>query len=172
MGQTLSKNDILAVAASGTAATKLHAYLQALREDIITAVKSTTLYHKAVTRGISFADATDLSTAIALVNGLRAAAVEHLASTGFNGAHLVASAAAIAAPAATDQATAITLANELKADFNTHLSESGVHINDDTTNTVGAADATDLGTLVTLVNEIKADYAAHSVSSLASIPVV
>lgn len=171
MGKTLSKNDILAVAASGLAATKLYQFLQALREDVITAVTNSSLYHKAESRGVPFDDATDLASAIALVNGLRAAIVDHLASTGIEGVHLVASAAAIAAPVATDQATAITLANELKADYNTHRTESGVHFNNDSTNVVAAADATDLASLQTLVNEIKADYAAHSVSALASIPV-
>ncbi len=171
MGKNLSKLDILAISASGVGADKMYAFLQGLREDAINLVLDATLYHKAVTGIVSPADATDLPTALVLVNDLRVKIVGHLPSTGIAGAHLVASGETIAAPAATDLTTAQTLANELKADYNTHLAESGVHINNDVTNAVAAANATNLATLLTLVNEIKADYNVHGASSMASVPV-
>jgi hypothetical protein len=171
MGQNLSKSDLIALTASGGAAKLLHDFLQDLREDVATAITQTaTIYHKG-TLGkdtIRSANASSLPTSLTLVNELRVAIVAHLASTGHQGIHMAASAAAIAAPVATDLATGMTLANELKADFNTHLTESSVHLKNDATNTVVADDATDQAKLNTLVNEIKVDMNAHRLGSMSA----
>jgi hypothetical protein len=173
MGKTLRKLDILAIAASGSAAEELYEFLQALKEDTASALIGNTegIYHKGVDDKVVTANAADLATSIELANQLKVQINLHLASTGLSGLHLAASAESIDAADATDQATAITLANEIKADYNTHLSESGVHIADDSTNVVAAVDATDLATLQTLLNEIKTDYNAHILGSMAS-PIV
>lgn len=173
MGKTLRKLDVLAIAASGTAAEELHSFLQSLKEDTATALigNAESIYHKGVDDKVVAADAADLATSIALVNQLKAQINLHLASTGLTGLHLAASAEVIVAADATDLATAQTLANEIKEDYNDHLAEAGVHIVNDVINDVTALDASDLGTLLTLVNEIKTDYNAHILGSMAS-PIV
>lgn len=62
---------------------------------------------------------------------------------------------------ATTLAKCLTLANAEKADYNSHMAESGVHVNDDATNTVTAADADDLAKLKTLLADIKTQVNAH-----------
>jgi len=168
MGRIMSKLDVIAVTASGAAAKKLLQLLQNMRSDVVAIADGVVFFHQGIDDGAEEgrANATDLPTALVLVNSLRSKVVAHLASAGINGAHKAASAAAIAAPVATDLATALTLANELKADYNTHRTESGVHLNNDTTNAVAATDATDLASLLTLVNEIKADSNAHVATSV------
>lgn len=104
------------------------------------------------------ANATNLPTALTLVNELRAVSLVHRADT-FS--HKIADVATITAPAATDLATAETLANELKSDYATHAASAAIHYNADVTNAITASNATDLGTLVTLVNDIKAQFIAH-----------
>lgn len=163
MASTMSKRDILHVAASGEAAKKLHQLLLDMRNDLVNLAAGVTIFHRGIDDGAleGRADPTDTATAIPVVNSLREKIVSHLASEGQTGAHAAASAEAIAAPVSTDLATANTLANELKADFNTHLTEAGVHLNNDAVNTIAAADATDEGTLVTLVGAIKAANNTH-----------
>lgn len=174
MAQTMSKRDILHIAASGEAAKQMHEFLKNLCIDVTNAIAGiTTIFHRNQDDGstVLSANASDLATAITLVNEEKAKVNTHLASVVNLGAHLAASAASIAAADATDQATAITLANEIKADYNTHRTESGVHLNNDTTNAVSSADATDLATLQTLVNEIKTDYNAHIASKMSVPPI-
>lgn len=168
MASTMSKRDILHVAASGEAAKKLHQYLLDSRNDMINLAAGATLYHQGIDDNAleGRADPSGLAECLVVVNSLRGKIVSHLASTGQTGAHATASAEAIAAPAATDLTTAETLANELKADFNTHLTESGVHLANDVINTVTAADATDQGTLETLLAGIKAMNNAHVAAAL------
>jgi len=189
MARTYSKLDTIAVTASKTAADRLHlllgnmredvatstgdqlfTLLTNLREDIATAMAGTALYHKGQDANNLEANAnsSDLPTVLVLANSLKALANTHLASALTQGAHAAASAEAIVAVDATDQSTANTLLNEIKADYNTHLTESGVHLNDDSTNTVTAADASDLATSITLSNEIKADYNAHVIVAMVS----
>lgn len=171
MGQDLRKLDLIALAASGQAASKLRMWLISVREDVVNALAGvTTIYHKTVLQNTTEknADASDLPTALTLANSLKGLMNAHLASTGNSGVHRAASAEDISSDDATDLASAITLANELKADYNTHLSESGVHIQDDSANAVSSADATDLASLQTLLNEIKADSNTHVVSSMAA----
>ena len=167
----MRKLDLLHIAASKTAVVKLHSFLKHLREDVADAVGgTTTIFHKGSISGsvILLADATDLPTVIALANEMKAAIVAHLASTGFQGVHASASAEAIAAADADDQTTANTLLNELKADHNTHCSESGVHLNNDGTNTVSSTDASDLASSLTLANEIKTDFGAHILGAMSA----
>jgi hypothetical protein len=172
MAKNLSKLDIIALTASKEAAGKLHDFLQDLREDVVTAITQTaTIYHKGTlgTDTIRSANSSSLATSITLANELRAAIVAHLASTGHQGVHMAASATGIAAPIASSLATGITLAAELKADFNTHLTEAGVHLKNDSTNTVTAAHAITLqAELDTLLNDIKTQMNAHRLGSMSA----
>ena len=70
--------------------------------------------------------------------------------------------AVVTPSAAPTLATLITAANAYKASFNAHLTQSGVHDNNDGTNTVVASNATDLPSLETLCNAIAASCTAHS----------
>jgi len=175
VGAMLTKLNLIALSASGDAAEKLRLQFQNMREDIAAGLGGgdATIFHKTqlVDSLETTADATDLATVLVLANSLKALMNTHLASTGFHGVHLAASAETIAAADATNAATSYTLLNELKADYNTHNSEAGVHINNDTTNAVSSADATDLATSLTLANEIKADFNAHIVAVM-STPLV
>lgn len=164
----LRKLDILAISASGGAAKLLSQFLQNLKEDVIDALMSGTVIHRAAGGKVVVADSSDLPTSIALGNDLKAFVIAHLASEGTQGVHVAASAEAIAAADATDLATGLTLANELKADYNTHRSEAGVHIANDAGNIVAAADATDQASLDTLLNEIKTDLNAHMLLAMNS----
>jgi hypothetical protein len=88
--------------------------------------------------------ATNLATAITLVNQLRAALVLHGANLT---AHTIADTnieTGDLAPAATDGQTAVTLANDLKSKYNAHrvLLTGTVHGAADSTNVTSAADAT------------------------------
>lgn len=172
MGQNISKSDLIALTASGGAAAKLHDFLQNIREDVVTAITQTaTIYHKGVlgTDTIRSANSSTLSTSITLANELRTAMIAHLASTGHQGVHMAASGEAIAAPVSSSLASGITLAAELKADFNTHLTESGVHLKDDSTNTVTAAHSITLqAELNTLLNDIKTKMNAHRLGSMSA----
>lgn len=168
----LRRLDLVALTASGSASKELHAFLKGLREDAASAIAgATTVFHKNTDTTEKNANATDLPTALVLVNSLKSRSNAHLASNGIQGAHMAASAATTTAATATDLATAQTLANEIKADFNTHLVESGVHLQNDGTNTVAAANATDLSTLLTLVNQVKTKYNTH-IASVMSTPMI
>lgn len=128
------------------------------------------------------ANATDVATAITLLNELRTDYEAHrvLTAGGVHGAADTAN--AIAAPAATNGLTAIALAIDLKSKFNAHrVNDPTVHgVEDtvnavtsadpvwvhgaaDTTNTVSAPAATDLATAITLLNELRTDYEAHRI---------
>ena len=173
MGKLLRKLDLTALSASGNAARELRDWLEAAREDIAEGMGGgdATVFHKTQLDGSleTTADAAvTLATVLTLANSLRALIITHWASTGYHGVHMTASAQAFTAPVATDQTEANALLTEMKADYNTHLSESGVHINDDSTNTVTSANATDLASSIALANEIKADYNAHIVAIMAT----
>lgn len=129
---------------------------------------------------VTAAAASDLATSLTLVNEL--AAVFYGPPTGANAtsifpghaldalAHVAADStngALTAARPATTLAEAITLANELKADYNAHLTQSGVHLNNDSTNSIAASNASDQSSLNTLVNELRTDMAAHIASAVA-----
>jgi hypothetical protein len=105
-------------------------------------------------------NASDLATAVALANELKAVYEFHLADA-------LAHKLPDPPPAlvkASDLATAITLANAIKTDFNVHIASTTYHYNADATNGTTSANASDLASLQTLVNEMKADMIAHMAS--------
>jgi hypothetical protein len=172
MGKDLRKLDIQALTASSGAADKLFDFLQNIREDVVTAITGTlTVYHKGIAdhHKIKSANSSSLATSITLANELRTAMNLHLASTGHQGVHMAASATAITAAVASSLATGITLAAEMKADFNTHLTESGVHMLNDSTNTVTAAHSITLqAELDTLLNDIKTKMNLHRLGTMSA----
>ena len=117
---------------------------------------------------VATANATDLTTSIALTNSLKKTINRHYASAyvlpNQGGAHKTAT-TAISTADGTDLTTSVTLANAVKSSYNTHVGSTTFHANADSTNTVTSANATDQATLNTLVNEIKGDYNAHIVSA-------
>lgn len=117
---------------------------------------------------VATANATDLTTSIALTNSLKKTINRHYASAyvlpNTGGAHKTAT-TAISTTDGTDLTTSVTLANAIKSSYNTHVGSTTFHANADGTNTVSSANATDQTTLNTLVNEIKGDYNAHIVSA-------
>lgn len=104
----------------------------------------------------------NIPEAIDLVNEEKLVINRHFADTR---AHNTAVSAALSSADATSFATANTLASEIRTDYGTHLSESGVHFNNDSTNTISAAAATTIPTLIALVNEVKTDFNAHVISA-------
>lgn len=145
---------------------------------ITTAVGGTTKFHLDASEvTVTAADSSSEATALALVNEI--AAVFYGSPTGTGNpypghaldtlAHVAADStngALTAARPATSLATAYTLANEIKADFNAHLTQSGVHVNNDGTNSIAAADATTQNSLNTLLNELKADLNLHMANAV------
>lgn len=117
---------------------------------------------------VATANATDLTTSIALTNSIKKTVNRHYASayvlplTG--GAHKVTN-TTISTADGTDLTSSVTLANAIKSSYNTHVGSTTFHANADGTNTVTSANATDQTTLNTLVNEIKGDYNAHIISA-------
>lgn len=114
---------------------------------------------------VSVANASDLTTSLALAKALVASVLPHLADTL---AHTVADDTNL--PSETVQElvssivslpTARDVANGLKAALNAHFTESGVHPADDVTRTITSPDATDQSSLNTLLNELKTDFNAH-----------
>ncbi len=170
MGAKMRKLDLLAIAASGKAAEKLHEFLVGMREDVADGIAggNTAIFHKKVDELEVTADASDLATVITLANSLKDKMNAHFASTGTDGVHASASAEEVTSTDADDQTSANTLLNEIKSDYNDHLTESGVHLNNDSTNAVSSADASDLGTSITLANEIKTDYNAHVAAAMST----
>lgn len=149
-----------------------------LRNDVARAMQdaSTAFYHKVFPTAQSLetnADASDLPTALVLVNSLKARTNVHYVSAGDLGAHITASGQLNVEPDADDLATAQTLANEIKASYNIHIAEGTIHITDDGTNDVTSANATDQASLETLLDEIKLDYNAHvaAATTMNSLPV-
>jgi len=112
--------------------------------------------------------ASDLATAIALANDVRAKYLAHLVQYRV---HLADDTENDVLPdVATDLATAIDLANSEKEVFNVHLTATirevqKVHSEDDLANAVVSPDATDLASLVILLNDIRARYEAHRVEA-------
>lgn len=108
---------------------------------------------------VTAANASDLPTAVALVNNIRAIYEFHRQDTL---AHLAKDTTNdLAEPVANDLDTAIALANEIKAAYNAHRSQASVHAANDSGNAIAAADADDQESLETLLNEIKTDLNAH-----------
>lgn len=116
-------------------------------------------------RPVGSANASDLPTALALVNDLAATYSAHIAD-GLAHPTPDATNKLVAAMPATDLASAQTLANDIKAKYNLHRAiASTTHPGGaDSTNTVTSPDASNLATLQTLVNEMKTDLNAHMAS--------
>jgi hypothetical protein len=116
---------------------------------------------------ITAATAADLPTSLAMVNQIFAVLTQHFAES--TSVHLAADPTAVAALAAgvvaTDLATGITLMNLCKSVYNTHCAQSGVHFNNDGTNTFATTNASDLPTLITLANAAKPKIVAHMASA-------
>ena len=113
---------------------------------------------------LSSADATDLASAVAKANAIKADLNAHLSSTLYHragdGTNQVNT---DNANAETIVAALTALANELKADYEGHrvMIQDGVHGVADTVNTVTAPNATDLASAITLLNELRVDYESH-----------
>jgi hypothetical protein len=102
-------------------------------------------------------NATDLPSALVLLNEIRAVHEVHkgdLLAHKFKGPALQTS-------KVIDLPTAIAASNAIKADFNLHISVAAIHYNVDQANAVGVADASDLPTLLILVNALKTSLNAH-----------
>jgi hypothetical protein len=109
---------------------------------------------------VTAATATDETTLVTLVNGIKSVVNRHFADTV---AHDTATSAAISVADATNAATALTLINDIKGKFNTHRGASNVHFNNDAGNEVTNADGTNQATSITLANEVKGDVNSHIV---------
>lgn len=121
---------------------------------------------------VATANATDLTTSIALTNSLKKTINRHYASAYVlpmqGGAHKTAN-AAISTADGTDLTSSVTLANAIKSSYNTHIASTTFHANADGTNAVAAANATDQTTLNTLVNAQKTAFNAHIISAPAGM---
>lgn len=113
---------------------------------------------------VTAADASDLASALTLVNQILDVYKFHMADTL---AHKVVGVALASYAHATDLASAIARANDIKAKFNTHRASTTYHYNADA-GSVAASDASDQGTLETLLNEIKSDFNTHMASAPAA----
>jgi hypothetical protein len=146
-------------------------------------------YHPAAgtANQVATANATDLVTLVALLNGIRTAFIAHLADavahTAADATNAVTLEALIVAShkaadatnndptplASKSLADMIKTANSLKAKYNAHDADSTTfHQAGGTAHQVAASDATTLATLITLINEIKDDLTAHMADSTAS----
>jgi hypothetical protein len=112
------------------------------------------------------ATATDLPTALTMVNNIVAALAFHAPDLlALKVADTVMAAALPVVASAVDLATGITAMNAAKAAYNTHRVSTTYHYNTDATNTLATADATDLASLITLANAAKTAIVAHLASA-------
>jgi hypothetical protein len=146
-------------------------------------------YHPAAgtAHQVATADATDLVTLVALLNGIQTAYAAHLAdATAHTAADTTNTCPLAALTAASHKAVdatnhnptplasnsladMITTAKSLKAKYNAHDADSSsFHQAAGTAAQTSAADATTLATLITLINEIKTDLTAHMADATAS----
>lgn len=117
---------------------------------------------------VATANASSLSTSVALTKALIVAYNLHIADLLAHGAADATNTVASTYADVINLATAITAANQLKAAYNAHRSQSGVHPNDDSGHETTASDATDQSSLNTLLNELKGDFNAHIASGLSA----
>ncbi len=117
--------------------------------------------HFGIVGSVSAPAATDLATALTLVNDLRAEHNAHLASSAV---HITTDSVNVATmPVATDQTTLNDLANEIVADWNAHKSATAYHRRASALDDVDVPPASDLATSLVLVNALRAAMAAHFV---------
>lgn len=122
-------------------------------------VEATEVIHAAVSSRIIVATATNLSSAISVLNACRSSYEAHRISTS---AHLAADIAnAIAAPAATDQDSAYELAVEMYNDITTHMGMTTVHPSADGANVINAAVENTAEGLVAAAERIRGALNAH-----------
>lgn len=146
---------------------------------ITTAVGSTTYFHRAVSEITVTAAAGDgtLAKALLLVNNLFAVymgSATNRTAGAFPGhvydtlVHKAADSTNLTTSTypATDLTSACTLANELYTDYNAHLTQSGVHDNNDGTNTASSSSATDQSSLDTRLNDLRTKMIAHIASGV------
>lgn len=160
MALSIRNLPLLIVAAVITHVNKVRLDLLKLRAGLI--------YHADVipAAAVATANATDLTTSIALITALQVAYTAHIASacdplTGI-GAHIAADATnVLAAAVPTDLTTSETAANELKAQYNLHRVVTADHAVADATNAVSTTAAVDLATTVALANAVKVALNAH-----------
>lgn len=117
---------------------------------------------------VTVANASSLSTSVALVKALITAYNLHIADTLGHDAADTTNVLTATVASVVGLATAITAANELKAAYNAHRSESGVHATDDSGHAITSADATIQSELNTLANELKADFNLHIADGFAA----
>lgn len=108
------------------------------------------------------ANSSSLATSIALANFCKYVCLAHALDTC---AHKVADttnrATLFAISDAVDLASGILVGNGVKAFMNAHFTQAGVHVNNDSSNTVATANATDQTTLNTLLNVLKTNLGLH-----------
>lgn len=116
---------------------------------------------------VTAAAATDLPSALTMVNQITAIYTFHMADTL---AHKVADTVDVLATTtnAVDLPTAIAAANDIKAKHNTHIASTTYGYNADATNAIAAANATVLSDLITLVNATQTALNAHMASGPAA----
>ena len=110
-------------------------------------------------------DPTDLASALAVANLIKAAYNLHIADergTG-TGAHLAADASNnVTAADATDEATLITLVTDLQGAYDAHIDDTSAHANADAANGLASAVApTTTAECITVLKDLKAKYNAH-----------
>lgn len=110
---------------------------------------------------VTAANASNLATALTLVNEIVRVYQFHMADTL---AHKVTGVALASYAEATDLASAMARANDVKAKYEVHRASTTFHYTADSTNAIVAADASDQSTLNTLLNELKTDLVAHLAS--------
>jgi len=111
---------------------------------------------------VSEADASDLPTLLALLEGLGGIRVRlnsHFPSTSWHALGLHAD--DMTAPMATSAQTAVVAVNQAKVALNAHLSRGLVHRHPDLSNQVAVADATGTPSAIVLANAVKAAFNAH-----------
>lgn len=121
---------------------------------------------------VSVANASDLTTSLALAKALVASVLPHLsdtlAHTAADDTNLPAETVQELVSSIVSLPTASDVANGLKAALNAHFVESGVHPSNDMARTISSPDATDQSSLNTLLNELKTDFNAHIADGVAT----
>lgn len=121
------------------------------------------------TLAVSAATAVDLPTTLALAKNIQGVCHVHLPD---DAAHLLSDNTYLSldgyaidnTSGASQLSSVILLLNAAKAIINVHYTASGVHVNNDATNTISTAGATDLASSETLANAIKTKINAHILS--------
>lgn len=171
--RTLNKLGVASAAASGAHSDALHeallnmqtriATLEALINTNVSVLATGTVHNVPDNNLVTSPAASDLASAIVLLNSLKVKHTAHIASTT---AHDLADATnVITADDAADLATSLTLANDVKVQSLAHNANATAHDAADTANDVSAANATDLPTLLVLCADLKSSFNGHLAES-------